>query len=419
VLFKTTFVSLPFFVVGLGATVKAKRQERLSLLSLVLYLFFFWLQMSLASKKAPRYVLPLFPAIDVFAGYGLVAFARRVGCTLLRRRRRALATTLALLVVLLHGLGGLLRHPYYGTLYNGLLGGARVGHRVFAPQDQAEGIDQLARYVNQQPDAGNAAMGVHYQALEMLQQYYDGPIAPLTDGMAKYRIFALNYVIRRASANRWEAQWDTYRFRVPEQTVEFDGLTYAWLYRTHEGPIPASFAQTPLSTTFDGRIELLGYTLNETQFRLGESLLLALYWQPTTAMPEDYTVFVHLLSEQEELLAQQDNQPARSTRPTYTWAAGEIIEDTYEIVIPSDAPPGEYSLSVGMYELATSERLPVTDAAGLSLSDDRLVLPSVKIEPWIPASIWTRGVAWLGLIALGLLSPWLRDRLSRSRDPWQ
>jgi hypothetical protein len=206
---------------------------------------------------------------------------------------------------------------------------------------------------------------------------------------------------------------------VPEQTVEFDDLTYAWLYRTHEGPIPASFVQTPLSATFDGRIELLGYTLNETQFRPGESPLLALYWQPTTAMPEDYTVFVHLLSEQEELLAQQDSQPARGTRPTYTWAAGEIIEDTREIVIPSDAPPGGYSLSVGMYELATGERLPVTDDAGLSQPDGRLVLLPVEIEPWIPAGIWARGAVWLGLIALGLLSPWLRDRISKSRDPRQ
>ena len=275
-LFKTTFVSLPFFLIGLVGAVKAKREEGVSLLGLALYVAFFVLQMGLASKKAPRYVLPAFVAVDTCAAYGLVLFSRRVGRGMLPRYQKATATGVLLLLVVAHGLGGVLRHPYYGTLYNGLLGGARVGHRVFAPQDQAEGIGQLARYVNEQPDAGEAALAVNFQAMEMPAQYYDGPIAPLTDAGAKYRIFGLSYVIREASIDRWGSQWDVFRYRVPERSVEFDGLTYAWLYQTHTGSVPTSFIQTPASATLDDRIQLVGYTLNKQELLQGESLFLTL-----------------------------------------------------------------------------------------------------------------------------------------------
>jgi hypothetical protein len=415
-LFKTTYVSLPLFVVGLVSAVKARKEERITLLGLALYLLFFGLQMSLANKKAPRYLLPAFPVIDVFAGYGLVILARRAGQGLMPKRARAASTALTMVLVVSHGLGGLLRHPYYGTLYNGLMGGARVGHRVFAPQEEAEGVDQLGRYVNEQPDAGSAVASVHYQSLEMLRQYYGGPIAPLTEPIADYRIFMLNYTLRGAAADRWGELWDTYRFRVPERTVSFDGLTYASLYREHSGEIPASFAEIPVAATFDNRIQLLGYSLDEPQVWPGQPLLLALYWQAADPMPQDYTVFVHVLSEQGNLLAQQDNQPARATRPTYSWAAGEVIEDTYEIPIPPDTAPGNYRLVVGMYELATGERLPVADATGASLPHEQVLLASVEVEPWIPASTYARGIAWLGLIAFGLLAQWLRERVSPPRE---
>jgi hypothetical protein len=37
------------------------------------------------------------------------------------------------------------------------------------------------------------------------------------------------------------------------------------------------------------------------------------------------------------------------------------IEDTHTVVLPSDLPPGSYRLAVGLYDLATGDRLPLQD----------------------------------------------------------
>jgi hypothetical protein len=61
-------------------------------------------------------------------------------------------------------------------------------------------------------------------------------------------------------------------------------------------------------------------------------------------------------------------------RPTTTWRAGEIIEDSYDILLGTDLPPGKYELSVGMYDVTTMERLPAYNASGERLLEDRIVV---------------------------------------------
>jgi hypothetical protein len=48
------------------------------------------------------------------------------------------------------------------------------------------------------------------------------------------------------------------------------------------------------------------------------------------------------------------------------------VRDQYDLVIPSDAPSGEYRLNVGMYLAETGERL--------NVSKDGVPLP----DTWIP-----------------------------------
>ncbi len=69
--------------------------------------------------------------------------------------------------------------------------------------------------------------------------------------------------------------------------------------------------------------------------------------------------------------------PVRDNLPTTCWQPGEFITDPYEIHLAPDAPPGEYTLEVGMYDLPTGERLPVTGSP--SQPPDRLLLQSVRV----------------------------------------
>jgi hypothetical protein len=69
-------------------------------------------------------------------------------------------------------------------------------------------------------------------------------------------------------------------------------------------------------------------------------------------------VFVHLLAAGNKL-AQFDARPCGGECPTSGWRPGAIVVDRHQVALPPDAPPGPYRLAVGLYLLATGERVPV------------------------------------------------------------
>ncbi|MCL6431633.1 MAG: hypothetical protein K6V36_12365, partial [Anaerolineae bacterium] len=119
-----------------------------------------------------------------------------------------------------------------------------------------------------------------------------------------------------------------------------------------------------------GPIRLLGYDLGRREVRRGEALHLRLYWQAVGPISEEYTVFTHLLGPQEHMSAQKDSVPVSGTRPTTSWAKGEVIVDDYDLVVRDDAPAGTHCLEIGLYEPQSGRRLPLLDAAGREQGDN-------------------------------------------------
>ncbi len=124
-----------------------------------------------------------------------------------------------------------------------------------------------------------------------------------------------------------------------------------------------------------GLATLVGYDLTAESVRPGDTLRLVLYWQALAPIDRSYTVFTHLLDNENQVRAQKDTLPAGGARPTIGWVPEEFIIDEYELVVEADAPPGEYLLEVGMYDAFTGERLPALDMEGKVL-DNRIVLPT-------------------------------------------
>lgn len=119
-----------------------------------------------------------------------------------------------------------------------------------------------------------------------------------------------------------------------------------------------------------GEIHLLSYNLPVEEVRPGETLPLILFWQRQGALiPQDYTVFVHLVDESGHLWAQHDGPPQGGGWPTSTWPKQEIVADVHMIEVPADLPPGTYELRVGFYLLSTMERLPVFTGPGIQTGD--------------------------------------------------
>jgi hypothetical protein len=123
------------------------------------------------------------------------------------------------------------------------------------------------------------------------------------------------------------------------------------------------------SARFGDVARLLGYRLASQPDRF----TLSLYWQAEQPDDIDYTVFVHLLNAAGQMVAGQDSQPAGGRYPTGIWEPGEIVSDERSFTT-GDLPAGTYQLEVGMYVVATGERLPVTLPDGTLEPARRLML---------------------------------------------
>jgi hypothetical protein len=127
--------------------------------------------------------------------------------------------------------------------------------------------------------------------------------------------------------------------------------------------------ERPSEAEFAGAIRLLGCDPPPKALYPNDAVTVRLYWQALAPVEEPYTAFVHLLGPQNPstgnpLWAQDDHQPGRSTYPTDYWIPGEVVIGTFQFAIPSDAPPGEYVLATGFYDLATLQRLGRSDTQG-------------------------------------------------------
>ena len=120
--------------------------------------------------------------------------------------------------------------------------------------------------------------------------------------------------------------------------------------------------QTPLVKTdfnYGNKVQLVGYTLSSSELVPDEKWLITLYWRLIAPLGEDYTVFVHLLDDKGAKITQVDEQPVNNYYPTSLWQTQDIISDTHTVILPADIPPGNYTLSIGLYLLSSGQRLPI------------------------------------------------------------
>ena len=166
------------------------------------------------------------------------------------------------------------------------------------------------------------------------------------------------------------------------RTFRDAGAHWAVAYRVNAG----DRARTPLdeAAVFGEGIALVNtetFGVSKTpkvSVHAGETLSVTLAWKSLTAVSTNYTIFVHLAPASDAPpVAQEDAQPCDNSYPTSWWSPGEIIEEDRRIAIPADTPPGEYMLTVGIYDWTTGQRLPVR-SIGKPLSDQS-VLGTVSI----------------------------------------
>jgi hypothetical protein len=130
------------------------------------------------------------------------------------------------------------------------------------------------------------------------------------------------------------------------QPVALAAVTVREVVRVFETPPVAQ----PVDALFGESARLVGFDASEE----GEQLAVALVWAAEADMPISYTVFVHALDAEGDIIAQSDAIPADSTRPTTGWLPGEYVTDRHVLPITLDQVA---ALRIGLYNAATGVRL--------------------------------------------------------------
>jgi 4-amino-4-deoxy-L-arabinose transferase-like glycosyltransferase len=212
-----------------------RSNRRRALAALCLYVLSFSVGMTLGAKKFDRYLLPVFPLVDLIGAIGLAA-----GIRWMRRRRGPVAMLsppieaamgYALVVALMVAQLALIlpSRPYYLSYYNPLAGGRPAASRLILV-GWGEGLDQAARYLNGLPEAGRLRVISWYS--QSLKPFFRGEVAgfgaPLDVGL-DYFVLYVNQLQRHP-----EAMATYCGPQGPEHTIALGGVEYAWVCSSAE-----------------------------------------------------------------------------------------------------------------------------------------------------------------------------------------
>ncbi|TAK34304.1 MAG: hypothetical protein EPO21_10175 [Chloroflexota bacterium] len=142
-----------------------------------------------------------------------------------------------------------------------------------------------------------------------------------------------------------------------------------------------STAQPPELSTSD-LVASFGDTLRLRRARVthqSTELMVTLVWECLAAEPTDRTIFVHVYGPPGPPVAQGDGYALLALYPTRLWRSGEFIVDRRPIAIPSNLPPGQYRVTVGLYDRATGERSVATDRDGRPVTDNLVILETGRL----------------------------------------
>jgi hypothetical protein len=237
-----------------------------------------------------------------------------------------------------------------------------------------------AQYLNNLPRAQRASAGIYKRSASIFRRNFVGLTSIVNDPRANYRVYYINQVMRRLGGDAWEGTWHIDRQNEPLWTVAFDGVTYVWVYGAPPPEPAAGGPEYEVNHRLGEHIRLERVRISTETLAPGDNLTVVPIWTSDGEVERSYKVFCHILSESGELTAQRDGFPLDGVRQTPSWRAGELIEDSYEIQLGNVLSPGEYQLSLGMYDPESMQRLPVYDMTGRPLTHERVVVTSLRVE---------------------------------------
>jgi hypothetical protein len=131
-------------------------------------------------------------------------------------------------------------------------------------------------------------------------------------------------------------------------TVQPRGPLYLRPIRILRTDLGTAFNPEPLAVT--ASIQLLSIEAIQTD---STAVNLRLHWRAAAPVPANHVLALRLHDFAGVEIAALDVQPTGGMYPTSAWRTGEIVPESYRFELPSGLPPGDYPLSLTLYDAAT------------------------------------------------------------------
>ncbi len=355
------------FILCIWTIVVGKGQSIIPLLGTVLPIIFMYIA-GTTDAAFFKFLLIAVPFFVLLLGRGLDSPRSRIN-----KRRYWLIIPLLLLLPILWGtavsLGNLYNNPVY----------ARADYRGMAGRIEEEAHSN-AGIILSAPNQWEVFTYYHRAG---------APVYPLPKGQpdpailepqlkeiaAKHeRLYALFWGEDQRDPQHVVESWlDENTFKASEEWV---GDVRFVVYAVPQGPAPG--IDTYVNLNFGKDIILTGYALDANQLAPSDIVQVTLFWVTTRAIDKRYKVFLHLLDENGNLVAQRDGEPGGGRAITTDWQPSVTIIDNHGLLIPSDISPGSYNIVLGLYDSSDpSARLPVMVDDEVR---DHLVLGAIAVK---------------------------------------
>ncbi|NTW01402.1 MAG: hypothetical protein HGA19_08830, partial [Oscillochloris sp.] len=324
-----------------------------------LFALLFTAEISIFPKQFDRYLMPIFPAVDILAAAGIWAAVDGLKWP---RVRSTIVTGLALVAIA----NVAWWYPYNLIAFNQLFGGAKTGEWALR-MGWGEGMQDVAAWLNRQPNI-TEVMTVS-TTIATLRPYVRQDTSvirlPSNSKLPEKTGYVVLYLRNWQDGEIIQPFKSFFDTQQPVYTLQLKGVVYARIYEVVPTP------QHQLHTSFGADVLLRGYDLVQD----ADSIDLTLYWE-THGAPSDMSLFLHMLGADGQRYAQIDLPSVSSV-----WEAGRHYSTRIQLPLSGDLPAGEYQLALGMYDPQSFARLPISGGTRVdpaAAGPDALLMTTVQ-----------------------------------------
>ena len=306
-------------------------------LPLVIAVIAYFSVMTLGGHKQDRYVMPIFPLLDILAALGWLALWKRVVTRYQVLCRGAWNIVLPVSLLVIQLVSVLPCHPYYYPYFNPLAGGGLVGVRMLRV-GWGEGMDRVAQYLNQKPEVERLSVAARWH--RYMVGFRGKTLSFDQSGRwtrADYVVLYIQQVQRMLDPSPGIIRY--FQRLQPEHVVFLNDIAYAWIYRS-----PFTRAAQPQVSRLPSYATLFGFRWEDLDDRDTHSPgKVRVVWE-NYAGGDQHMQLVAALSVDHEAPSWEICSIAPGFENAAT-TSGEVVESVCELPVPDE------SIASAVYDL--------------------------------------------------------------------